>query len=110
MAVLSGLASGMSKGSELLRAVMTGTMGPEQGAAKGDLDAVADEPDPNGGADEPVADAIAGAGEAYPSVFVHDPQHLTAFGRLGWTCGAGVKFRYPGDTLAPVPRRHSGEG
>ena len=55
MAVLPGLASWLSEGAELLGAVMTSTMGPEQRPVKGDLERVADEADADGGPDEPVA-------------------------------------------------------
>ena len=46
MTVLPELASWLSEGAELLGAVMTSTMGPEQQAVKRELDGVADKSTP----------------------------------------------------------------
>ena len=63
MADLPRLASRLSKGSELLGAIMTSTMGSEQGSVKSDLDRVADQADAYRLADESVADTVGGPGE-----------------------------------------------
>jgi hypothetical protein len=48
----------LGQGSELLRAVVTGTMGPRHGPVKSDLHAVADKAHADGGPNEAIADAI----------------------------------------------------
>jgi hypothetical protein len=83
VALLAGFAARSSEGSELLGAVMTNTMGPEQRAVKGDLDRVVDQPDPDGLASVAVADPVAGPGEAHRAVRIDDTQHLSTLGGCG---------------------------
>ena len=69
----------MGQGSELLRSIVAGAVRSHKGAVERDLDGVADKTDADALTDEPVADAVAGAGETDRAVLVDPTQDLTAF-------------------------------